>query len=193
LLGTYEKIQTVEFLRCSEGAKVLWDLGAHVGYYSLLFNSVQPAGRIVAFEPVERNMRMYKQHMELNEVDVYSMNQVAVSDKEGTLSFNVSRTTVAGKLSPDGTSLVKVIKLSSWFNESHATPPDIIKIDIEGEEFKVLQDIREILLRYRPRIFLSTHGPVVHEECIRLLRGLGYDLRPLDNARLEVCGELLAF
>lgn len=193
LLGTYEKIQSREFFQISRGARVLWDLGAHVGYYSLLFSKANRTGAIIAFEPVERNAKLFERHMNLNKVRNYEIKQLAVSNEVGTLSFNFGRTTVAGKLSRQGSSFVPVIKLSSWFKENASLPPNIVKMDIEGEELKVLQDIAQILRDHKPKIFLSTHGVALHHECIHFLRQLDYELKPLDAPSLEQCNELLAF
>ena len=60
--------------------------------------------------------------------------------------------------------------------------PTHIKIDVEGAETRVLEGATEVLKRVQPTLFLSTHGPEVHNDCCRLLREYGYELEPINSA-----------
>lgn len=193
LFGSYEKVQSLEFFKRATGVRVFWDLGAHVGYYSLLFKKANPSGKMFSFEPVIRNTQLFEKHMILNRIDNYQLFNVAVSDHEGNLCFRRSQTNVAGKLSDDGEVVVKVIKLSDWLHQDSIEIPQLIKIDIEGEEHKVLQDIKAFLAVHKPVIFLSTHGDQVHRACISLLQEIGYSFKPLDSSHLSTCQEMLVY
>lgn len=191
-LGTYERKQTELFVLKSKGKKVLWDLGAHVGYYTLLFLSRNQNSSAFCFEPLERNNLYFKEHMKLNGIKDYELFAVAVSDREDILSFTRGKSTVAGKLSETGEMQIKAIKLSDWFEEGKMSCPDVIKIDIEGAEVDVLNDIKDLLKTHKPTLFLSTHGQNVHDDCVLILRSLGYTLTPLDKGDLQNARELLA-
>ncbi len=193
ILGTYERVQSREFMRSTENVGVFWDLGAHVGYYSLLFRAGNPLGEIVAFEPAEKNAKLFCQHMDLNNVTEFAQYTVAVSDQPGMLSFSKGKTSVAGRLKENGDYQVEVIRLSDWLAQNKIKAPQLIKMDIEGEEYKVLEDIKSILKDHKPRIFLSTHGREVHRACINLLKELNYSFKPLDAIDLDSCGEVLVF
>jgi hypothetical protein len=67
-------------------------------------------------------------------------------------------------------------RLDDLFEKEKLPCPHVVKIDIEGGEVAALNGARNLLLHCRPTIFLSTHGAEIHEECLRLLRKLGYDL-----------------
>lgn len=192
LLGTYEKHQTFEFYNCAKQKKIFWDLGAHVGYYSLLFHTANPSGHAYGFEPLPLNARLYSRHMDLNRAHNHHLFQVAVSNQAGTFTFNLGRTSVAGKLATDGSEDVEVIRLSEWVKDGKIPLPDLIKMDIEGEEIKVLNDLKEILKTARPDVFLSTHGPAIHSGCVSLLKELNYSLKPLDANSIVSCKEFLA-
>lgn len=71
--------------------------------------------------------------------------------------------------------------------------PTCIKIDVEGDEALVLQGGKSVLSDLRPRIFLATHGSEVHRECCRLLRSVGYELKPINGRSLEETDEIVAF
>ena len=57
VLGTYERKQSNEFTTFCKGSKSFWDLGAHVGYYTLLYHFHNSGGKIFAFEPSEMDRR----------------------------------------------------------------------------------------------------------------------------------------
>jgi FkbM family methyltransferase len=117
----------------------------------------------------------------------------AVSNKPGILGFKRNRTSVAGRLSEAGEEKVDVICLSHWVESGKLKIPQLIKMDIEGEEYNVLLDIKDILKKHKPKIFLSTHGKNVHQMCVDFLKKLDYSLKPLDGGDLEGSKELLVY
>lgn len=192
LLGTYEKRQSHEFAARSLHSNVFWDLGAHVGYYSLLFKKLNFKGKVFAFEPMKFNADLFRRHMSLNHVEHITLFENAVSLQKGILRFNTGATSVAGRLDDAGLLEIVTIKLSEWVKESRIEMPDLIKMDIEGAEFDVLTDLKSILCARKPAIFLSTHGEAIHRECVKLLKSIGYQLTPLDVKDLNDSRELLA-
>jgi FkbM family methyltransferase len=193
LLGVYERLQSKEFHMRSVTGNIFWDLGAHVGYYSLLFLSANPRGHVYAFEPAPKNAKLFLKHMEINQIKNFDLFPMAASDVPGCLSFYSGKTSVAGRIAEGGDMKVNVVRLSDWVREKKIAIPHLIKMDIEGEEGKVLHDIEMILNEFKPVIFLSTHGQRVHDQCISLLKKCNYSLKPLDNAVLEKCRELMAY
>ncbi len=131
--------------------------------------------------------------MQLNDVTNFELFTVAVSDKEGSLSFKKTYTSVAGKLDESGESKVEVIRLSRLVSEGKVPLPDLIKMDIEGAEILVLTDLKELLQLHKPTLFLSTHGEKIHRDCLDLLALIGYRLKPLDSNDLDTSKEVLAY
>ena len=193
LFGAYEKKQTESFRKRATASNVLWDLGSHVGYYSLLFNAASPKGKIFAFEPVSETAETFKKHMSLNNITDYKIFTVAVSDKEGSLSFNKTSSSVAGKLDESGETKVDVIRLSKYLAEGKISSPDMIKMDIEGAEVGALNDLKPLLKEKMPVMFVSTHGKQIHLDCLQILKEIGYRLEPLDTNDLQSSKEILAY
>lgn len=191
-LGLYERKQTGVFVDSIKKSGVLWDLGAHVGYYTLLFLARRPEGFVYSFEPSERNSRILKEHMQLNEIRNYHLVECAVSDTDGVLKFKSGKTSVAGKLSQEGEISVPAVSLNRMYREGALRKPDVIKMDIEGAEAVVLKDISTVLEECSPILFLSTHGTKVHKECLQLLRALNYELKPVDHTSIDGAREVLA-
>lgn len=187
-LGTYETEQSKKFAKICKDSKVFLDLGAHAGYYTLLYKSKNKDSLIYSFEPVENNYEYLQKHIELNNLKKVIPFNKAVADKEGILRFERGNS-VGGKLSSSGDMEVSAVKLSRLFNEKIIEFPDIIKMDIEGAEYKVLKDIKPFLLSHKPIIFLSTHSKKVRSECLKLISDLDYNIKPLDDKKFEKARE----
>ena len=191
-LGTYENNQTSIFAEKCAGKKVLWDLGSHAGYYTLLFKTINQDSSVFAFEPIENNVSFCEKHLKLNNFKNVTLFQKAVSNEEGILKF-ARGNSVGGKLSETGDMTVPVIKLSNFLKEDKIFFPDVIKMDIEGAEYKVLDDLKSCLASSdkKPIIFLSTHGKEVQDQCLNLMDSLNYGITPLDAKNTQNTKEYL--
>jgi len=70
--------------------------------------------------------------------------------------------------------------------------PDVMKIDVEGAEFEVLQGAKGILTEHHPLLFIDTHARTAHEKSIQFLLELGYELELLDGKPLADSKEIIA-
>jgi FkbM family methyltransferase len=194
-LGSYEYAKQQAFSEAIQRGNVVYDVGANVGFYSLLASVlVGPRGHVFSFEPVQRNLQFLKRHLELNEVTNCSVLDVAVSRNEGTAQFALGPNASMGRLmneSKDGLT-VRTVALNTLVASGELPPPDVIKCDVEGAEFDALSGASEILTKHRPTIFLATHGVEVHKSCCRLLDTLGYHLGTLDGLPISQSTEILA-
>jgi len=191
LNGTYEPEQTrlaVELVR--PGATVL-DVGAHIGYYTLLFSRLAgPHGRVVAFEPSPRNLPVLRWHVARNRCANVRVEAAAVAAETGTARFTADTGSGTGRLAESGTVEVRTIRLDD-FLDAGGPMPDVLKIDVEGAELAVLRGAARVLRDAQPAILLSTHGTDVHRACIGLLREHGYEPTPILGGDVERAPELL--
>lgn len=189
--GTYEPEQTRLFQEhVGEGATV-FDVGAHVGYYTVLSAVlVGVTGRVRSFEPNPVNCDFLRRHVSLNRLGNAGIENVAVSDSNGTASFAFGTGSGTGRLAADGTLEVRTVRLDDYCSE-HDIRPDFVKIDVEGAELSVLRGAGHMIGEHRPVIFLSTHGHRVHMDCLGWLRERGYTLRPVAGTDLESASEVL--
>lgn len=127
------------------------DAGAHVGLASLYFKSLFPNSQIVSFEPLPLLVQCFQQNIIFHEVEGVQIIPHAVSDREGSIilfhdaekiNYWPSTTSIfpgAWNLRQKTQPLpVTSTRLSQYIDR----PVDILKIDIEGLETKVLQEIR---------------------------------------------------
>ena len=192
LNGTYEREQTRLFERHLRPGATVLDVGAHVGYYTLLSSVlVGDAGRVHAFEPNPANAEFLRRHVRINRRSNVQVEQAAVSDRAGTARFDFGTGSGTGHLADAGALEVRTVQLDDYCT-TNGLAPSAIKIDVEGAELSVLEGGRETLARHRPVIFLSTHGAEVHRASLQVLRGLGYALSPILGSDLHATSEVLA-
>lgn len=190
--GTYEPEQTALFERLLRPGHTVLDVGANVGYYTLLASVlVGDAGRVHAFEPEPRNAGFLRRHVSINRRGNVRVEQAALSDRAGTARFDFGSGSGTGHLAEAGALEVRTLRLDDYCAE-HGLAPDAVKIDVEGAEMSVLEGARETFARHRPILFLSTHGAEVHAASLAFLRGLGYAVSPILGGDVEHTTEVLA-
>ena len=153
---------------------VFFDVGANVGFYSLLAARCVVTGRVYAFEPLPANIAFLRKHLEMNRVRNVRVLEVALSDESGMTSFLSESTRAMGKLEAGGSLTVETSTLDTLIAEQRIPAPDCIKMDIEGAEFRALRGAARCFREHRPLLFLATHGTTVHDDCCDLLASWGY-------------------
>jgi FkbM family methyltransferase len=178
LFGTYEPTQTRLFEELVKPADVVYDIGAHFGYYTLLSSKlVGDRGRIIAFEPSPGNLARLYRHIELNRRSNVQVLELAVSDHEGTAHFETRTGSGVGHLADDGPLEVKLTTLDSL---SQLPLPQVMKLDVEGAEVGVLNGAKSLFSKCKPVIFLSLHGDDLKKTCLEILSGHGYTFQQIE-------------
>jgi FkbM family methyltransferase len=175
-LGTYEHENQRLFASLVPANGTVYDIGANVGFYTLL--AASRAKRVIAVEPLSENLAYLKRHLDLNGVCNVEVWPAAVADKEGDEPFAAAGDRSQGKLGGEGP-LVPTVTLDRLCEI--CGPPALIKVDVEGAEYRVLLGAQKCLAAYRPIIFVSTHSISLHRACITLLTDSGYDVQQVGN------------
>lgn len=186
-LGNCEYKRRIFYENTVREGSVVFDLGAHAGYYTMLASVlVGKDGKVFAFEPYPGNIQHLKEHLRLNHVTNATVIEAAVSDQFDTVLFQEGTDGTLGKIAPTGNLKVKTVRLDDLVERGEIPTPDYIKMDIEGAEMQALTGATAILVNAHPILLLSTHGPDIHEQCLQLLASFGYHISPVD----EVDGEI---
>jgi len=174
-LGFFEPQKQKLISRAIRSDTVFYDVGANVGFYTILGSALVGNGSVFAFEPVPRNINYLRKHIELNHLQNATVLELAVSDANGYSRFVVEETGSMGHVATDGSLEVQTATLDSLVEAGTILPPHGIKMDIEGGEFRALLGAQQCIRTYKPQIFLATHGQQMHEECCQLLRSWGFE------------------
>ncbi len=171
----------------AQGKNCCFDIGAHAGLYSLIF--ARQAKRVCAFEPWPRNIAWLSRTLSWNRIENATVLPWAVSLETGLQAFQEGTHSSMGFLETSGTLPVFAVSLRD-FIARYGLQPELMKIDVEGAETDVLQGGIEFLRERKPALLLSTHGPERRKECLKLLRGIGYEnIRPLGSNSLDTADE----
>ncbi|QRN82701.1 FkbM family methyltransferase [Chloroflexota bacterium] len=192
-LGSYEMNKRLAFEREITPGTVMYDIGANVGYFSLLAAELAgPEGQVYAFEPLPRNVKFLEKHIKINKCDNIEIVEAAVSDHSGEVHFNLGASTAMGHIAESGGIQVKMVALDEMLASGELQPPDYMKVDVEGAEYEALKGARTLLEKYHPLLFLDTHQREAHLPTIELLKELGYKFEILDGKSLTATKELIA-
>ena len=178
LRGTYGPDEVPNFLELIKPGDTVFDIGAHVGYFTLLASRiVGRGGRVVAFEPLPVNLAYLRRHKNVNRRRNVDILPVAVGQREGQMALEFRSGTGRGRLTTDGTAghiHVRVVNLDALWERGALPEPDVIKMDVEGAECEALRGASRLLARCRPVILLSVHGNEARAGSQALLEELGF-------------------
>lgn len=192
-LGSYEHEKQKLFSRLVKRGAVVFDLGAHAGFYSLLASRLAGAsGKVYAFEPLPKNLENIHTHLKINNIANIEVVPAAVTQKSGKVYFtNDEINSSINRVSERGTLVVDAISLDD-FSCKNQVLPDLIKIDIEGGEEDALRGAINLLKQSHPIILLATHAPEIHVNCCRILESLGYQVSSVNHKPVSETDEIVA-
>ncbi|HWX96130.1 MAG TPA: FkbM family methyltransferase [Solirubrobacteraceae bacterium] len=184
------------FLSLLAPGAVVFDVGANIGWYSLLAaRAVGPTGTVIAFEPSVRNAALVQANAATNGLLNVKTIPAAVTDEDGWATF-LDNGSLEGRLSkhyseaqakrreshqrePRGSFVVPVLSLDSWIPHSGVGSPSVVKIDVEGAEVGVIRGMTETLRSSGPTLIIELHG--TQSEVADALDAVGYEHAPINS------------
>jgi len=171
-LGTYEPWVCYTLERYLHPGDVAWDVGAFIGYHTLLMSRRVEHGSVLALEPDPKNAERLRRNLALNGVTNVKVLPVAagVSRREAALErhpIHPSQTRVRAV----GGTPCEVSQLDDLLGST--SPPALVKVDVEGAEAEALAGASEVLKSARPVWCIELHGET-DEDVIEILRKTEY-------------------
>lgn len=183
-----------------------WDIGANWGWISLAAaRTVGTSGQVVAVEPSQSNAAWLKRHIAMNQCEsIVTVLEAAVCEQHGeTVTFSLLNdgcspsnslmfsNSVNGE-SPEVSRQISVpaISLDGLLAEQERSP-NLVKIDVEGAELKVLKGAIKLLSsKAAPIVLLAVHPfwQATLEDCqeiVNLLHGMGYQILNRHGASVQ--------
>jgi FkbM family methyltransferase len=191
-----EERRMVRKLLTQERPKVIWDVGANIGVWSLFLTSLcGDDAEIRCFEPEPDNLKILQLNMTSNQIANWIIRPVALSNREGAAEFFTDPVCGSTGTLMDGRDFIgeyygarrgKIqVRLTTVDHEvaGGARPPQFIKIDVEGHELAVLEGARKTLREHRPLlIFEATENQA---EIGAFFKELDYQLLDLEGKPLD--------
>jgi len=193
ILGTHEKKYIELFAKSIKKNMVVYDIGAHIGYFSLIASKrTEEEGAVYAFEPFPRNYEYIKKHIRLNKCKNITAFLMAILDRVYKTKFSETGDHSMGKVSKNGKIFVKVFSIDFLLKKGIIFPLDIVKIDVEGDEYLVLKGMKQTLNKYKPNIFLEAHSKYLARRCISYLKlNYNYSVEDIDKENITYPHKLI--
>jgi len=162
----FDRLTIARLRRLVRPGMLAVDVGAHVGFYTLLLaRLVAPAGRVVAVEPAPENASLLARNLEFAPERSVEIVQAAAGreDRERTFVLSDSSDTHSFYPHPLSRSVGSVVVRERRLDRLLAASPDFVKIDVEGAELEVLQGLSGLVCGDRPRAVLVEVNPACLE------------------------------
>ncbi|MCP3680253.1 MAG: FkbM family methyltransferase [Gammaproteobacteria bacterium] len=139
--------ETIKWIESFESNAVFLDIGANIGLYSLYCASLYPDINIYAYEPMYENFKRFKDNISLNKFSNITVFNAAISNTNNCMRFEPKSVEIGSSggqlIKETGTGIyVSCTKIDDLWLQ-----PDYIKIDIDGQENKVIEGAMHTIKR----------------------------------------------
>jgi FkbM family methyltransferase len=162
LIKLYEDVYISRDYRCDLGSRpVIVDAGGNIGLATLFFKQQYPDSRIIAFEPNPDSFALFQKNLEQNGISGVELHNAALGSDEGTISLFLSTDMPGADI---GASAIKAhveyfhsekgetveiqvpsVRLSRFVGDGL----DLLKLDVEGSEARVIDELGDFLGRVK--------------------------------------------
>jgi FkbM family methyltransferase len=185
--GSYEPYVSRHLFSHVQQGDVFVDVGANLGALSLpVAKLVGTNGRVLAFEASQRNANLLMKNAIVNKLTNVEVFPVGLSDRNGAVISNILLRTsnkplidLPSSQLQNGMEVIPVVKLDAFLDRDCKV--SIIKIDVEGFEYKVMRGALETISKWQPKIYLEysdafqrSGSGVPGARLLELLVDLGY-------------------
>jgi FkbM family methyltransferase len=207
--GAYEPEVTAIFGRFLRPGMTVLDVGANIGFFTMLSASiVGPSGHVLAVEPNVNNVRLLEGSRRANGFHHVTVANTAAGKELGLLALNTSHSNGTTSAVDEDMGALMAAWVVPCFPLSAMVPAgrrvDFIKLDVEGAEYLALQGAKDLLQRDRPVIVSEFSPPqmqgvsgVQAAEYLRFIESFGYRLSVIQKAgdpfECDVDGVMNAF
>ena len=175
--GAKEKKSIELWLKLMPKSRVIFDVGANSGIYSLISASSNRNSEIHAFEPNKKIINLLIDNLKANNLEkrVHVIKK-AISDKKSVTEIDDYG--AAGELITTDT-----ISLDEYVSENSIKELDLLKVDVEGFEPKVIEGAMKTIKKFRPTILIEILNDDIGEFIENKLKNLDYLFFDIDDSK----------
>jgi len=191
-LGGFEPSVHRVFKALIRKSETFLDIGANVGFYSLLASKYNPGVRVHCFEPLPASFKYLMSNIQANGANMVQAHQMALSNKTGPTTFfyaiNPKFPFVKDQLTSTGSldesqanrtsklekARVEQIKLDEFVNTVQLGRIDLIKLDTEATEHLVMDGAKATIMAHRPIILCEVLPGKVEQEIQSRVESMKY-------------------
>ncbi len=210
----YSGVYELETLKCLQKYihkdMVVFEIGANIGSHSFeIAKILNPgAGKVYCFEPTEYAFHKFMNNYRLNSFHNIIVEKLALSDQEYSQTITPTQTldTMAFTASWDIKDResknripqeIRFTRLDTYVAENAIPHIDLLKIDVDGYELKVLKGGKHIINQCKPVIIIELSACMLHyigdtlEELLALLSSMEYCFQPVYSQRQMAVPEII--
>ena len=178
---------------------VCFDVGAHIGYYSLLLSKlVGPTGRVISFEPMPYTNSFLRRNLQNNNIRNVTVEQAAVGVSNGSVRMGSPSDGRLGQssISDSGSTEVRCTTIDLEVARLGLDRLDFIKMDVEGFELQALTGASRTIHRFRPKIMFEVNARALQQHGAHpdqlgtFFKSKDYNLFEAKAGRLVACNNL---
>lgn len=198
LFGTYEPLETKIVKKEIEQGNIVLDIGANIGYYTLIFAKlVGENGKVYAFEPDPTNYSLLKKNIKINGYKNVVLLQKAVSNKTGKINLYLSDDNngdhrIYNSHDKRHSLKIEVVRLDDYFKD-YQGKIDFIKMDIQGAECIAVHGMPLLLKKNKNIKLITEFWPFAIKKCgndhkkyLGLLQKYGFKLYLIDELTKKI-------
>lgn len=169
MTGHYEPFETEVAMEEINAGDTVVDIGANIGYYTLLFaRKVGSDGMVFAFEPDSDNFKLLQKNISANAYANVISEQMAVTNKNQEIKLYQSLRSAGHHRifaweGSDKAQVIQGITLDDYLSES-GNPVNLIKIDIEGAELTAIEGMTGVIEKNRGLKIITEYNPLAIKE-----------------------------
>ncbi len=190
--GGYKNFEyTSIFMKLIKNINVFMDIGANIGYYSLLAAMENKKIQIIGFEPAEGPLYFFKKNVATNGFSNIQIEPIAISHQHGEIDFheiknskyrylkyNLEGESNAGSKTTGKNFVVNKVKTTTFddfVKENKIKNIDLIKLDTEGTEHLILSAATYSLKEMKPIVICETLYSKIENKLEEIMKPLGYN------------------
>lgn len=159
---SFEHPAITNFVNCLKDKSVVFDVGANIGYTTLLFSKKCPAGKIISIEPSEKLYKIFTAQLNLNENKNVTPLNIGLGEKRKTARLYQVNEYNSGmnRVLEDSNSQIpseniEIKTLDDLLAELQLETVNAIKIDVEGYEYNILKGAYKTLKTKQPILLIE--------------------------------------
>lgn len=168
---------------------VVLDIGANIGTtITRLARKLGSKGYVIGFEPGRSNYQRAVEHIQMNELNNCSIENLGLGDKQGSFKLfsvnmknpGMNRILTNGEAEAYPYEEVQVITLDDYCRSKNISQVNAVKMDVEGFEYFVLKGGLKVISQHQPTILMELNNKFLNEhnlsvnDIFNLLSGCGY-------------------
>jgi len=194
LQTTWEEESLWLWTRLCRISKVIFDIGANTGIYTLIAKTINPSAKVIAFEPSKETYPKLSYNNSLNKMDSI-LEKIALSNTSGYKTFYdvFEKNQKSASLSPYKLKYFEGFKgkineypvmtdtLANYIQKNNINHIDLMKIDVELHEPEVIEGFGEYLIKFKPMIIIEVLTIEVAEKLNNIFEKTEYKIFHLNK------------